>query len=170
MLHQVIISSYPLHMWVASKTVWSLVNTCQPEPFRVEYRIHYKAPLFLHTISMPTVYLLSFLSSSHCTKCSNGQYTSQNMTLWWDKRDKPVIKQVQALTDISCSVLRCHSNETCALIANLPNSVQLGGTPYHSPKLRPGPCSSVGILRGIGRHTDGRDQYTFRLGYASHEM
>jgi len=27
----------------------------------------------------------------------------------------------------------CHSNETRALIANLPNSAQLEGTPYHSP-------------------------------------
>jgi len=35
-----------------------------------------------------------------------------------------------------------------APIANAPNTVQLGGTPYHSPKLCPGPCSSVGMRWG----------------------
>ena len=42
----------------------------------------------------------------------------------------------------------CHSNETYAPTANPPNSAQLEGTPYHSPKLHPGPCSSVGMRRG----------------------
>jgi len=51
----------------------------------------------------------------------------------------------------------CHSNETRAPIANPPNSAQLKGTPYHSPKLHPGPCNSVGMRRGADRHTDGRD-------------
>ena len=32
----------------------------------------------------------------------------------------------------------CHSNEIRTLIANLPNSAQLGGIPYHSPKLHSG--------------------------------
>jgi len=32
-----------------------------------------------------------------------------------------------------------HSNETRTPIANLPNITQLGGTPYHYPKLHPGP-------------------------------
>ena len=77
---------------------------------------------------------------------------------------KPVIERVQALADISRSALRCHSNETRAPIANPPNSAQLEGTPYHSPKLHLGPCSNVGMRRGTDRHTDGRDQYTFRLG------
>jgi len=58
---------------------------------------------------------------------------------------QPGIERVQALADISRSVLSCHSNETHAPIANPPNSAQLGGTPYHSPKLHPGPCSSVGM-------------------------
>ena len=40
--------------------------------------------------------------------------------------------------DISCLVLRYHSNENRALIANPPNTAQLEGTPYHSPKLHPG--------------------------------
>ena len=44
-------------------------------------------------------------------------------------------------------VLCCHSNETCALIANLPNSAQLETTPYHSPNLHPGPCNNVGMRR-----------------------
>jgi len=49
-------------------------------------------------------------------------------------------ERVQALADISRLVLCCHSNETRALIANPPNSAQLEDTPYHSSKLRPGPC------------------------------
>jgi len=32
-----------INVWVAGKTVRSLVNTCQPERFRDEYRTHYKA-------------------------------------------------------------------------------------------------------------------------------
>jgi len=42
----------------------------------------------------------------------------------------------------------CHSNETRAPIANLPNTAQLGVPTYHSPKLHLGPCSSVGMQRG----------------------
>jgi len=56
------------------------------------------------------------------------------------------------------------------LIANPPNSAQLGGNPYHSPKL----CSSVGMRLGtdshILTHTDTRDQYTFHIVYKSREM
>jgi len=67
-----------------------------------------------------------------------------------------------------------HSIDTRAPIANLPNSAQLGGTPYHSPKLHPGPYSSVGMWRRTDtytqRHTDVRDQYTFRVVYNSREM
>jgi len=47
---------------------------------------------------------------------------------------QPGIEQVQALDDISRSALCGHSNETDAPIANPPNSAQLEGTPYHSPK------------------------------------
>jgi len=75
---------------------------------------------------------------------------------------------VQALADISRSALCCHSNKTRAPIANPPNTAQPQGT-HHSPKLYPGPCSSVVMRRGTVRHTDGSDQYTFRLGYASRE-
>ena len=41
-----------------------------------------------------------------------------------------------------------------APIANPPIRAQLDGTPYHSPKLHPGPCSSVGMRRGTNRQTD----------------
>jgi len=69
-----------------------------------------------------------------------------------ESEKEPGREQVQALADISRSAVRCHSNETCAPILYL------------------GPCSSVGMRRGTDRHTDGRDHYTFRLGYASREM
>jgi len=74
---------------------------------------------------------------------------------------KPGIERVQALADISRSALYCHSNETRAPIANPPNGAQLEGTPYHSPKLHPGPWSSVWECSEgqTDRHTDGRDQY-----------
>jgi len=67
-----------------------------------------------------------------------------------DNKKQPVIERVQALLHslifcvqrymhLQCIRLYayirvcCHSNETCASIANPPNSAQLGGTPYHSP-------------------------------------
>jgi len=67
---------------------------------------------------------------------------------------------MQALVDISRSSLYASAvyraislhtcmlrpgNETRAPIANSPNIAQLEGTPYHSPKLHPGPCGSVGM-------------------------
>jgi len=71
------------------------------------------------------------------------------------------IERVQALADILrsplccrvhrlhiCASLCCHSNKTHAPIVNLPSGAQLGGTPYHSPKLHLGPCSSAGMRRG----------------------
>jgi len=60
------------------------------------------------------------------------------------------------------SALCCHSSETFELIANPLNSAQVEGTPYHSPKLCLGPCSSVGMQQGTDRHTDMHDQYTTR--------
>ena len=46
--------------------------------------------------------------------------------------------------------------------------------PYHSPKLHPGPCNSVGMRprtdRQTDRHTDARDHNTFRVVYDSREM
>jgi len=68
--------------------------------------------------------------------------------------------RVQALADISRSAPCCHSNETCALTANLPNTAQLGGNPYHSHKLYPDPCSSVGMRQGTDRRTDKQTHIT----------
>ena len=39
-------------------------------------------------------------------------------------------------------------------VANPPNSAQLGGIPYHSPKLHPGLCDSVGMQPRTDRQTD----------------
>ena len=50
------------------------------------------------------------------------------------------------------------------------NSAQLGGIPYHSPKLHPGPCNSAGMRPRTGRHTDARHHNTFRVVYDSREM
>ena len=82
-------------------------------------------------------------------------------------QDQSGIERAQALTDISRSALCCHSNETGAPIANPPSSTTRGH-PLPFPKLHPGPRS--GMRRGTDRHTDARDQYTFRLSYASREM
>ena len=66
----------------------------------------------------------------------------------------------------------CHSNETHALIANTPNSAQLVGTPYHSQSCIRVPAVMWECGEGqsdthkhtyIHSHTDGPDQYTFRL-------
>jgi len=72
--------------------------------------------------------------------------------------------------------LCCHSHATRSPIANPPNSAQLGGIPYHSPKLHPGRCNSVGMRPRTGsqahidRHTDAGDHNTFRVVCGSHEM
>jgi len=58
---------------------------------------------------------------------------------------EPGIERIQALADISRSGYVVISNETRAPIVNLPSSVQLERTPYHCPKLYPGPCSIVGM-------------------------
>jgi len=67
--------------------------------------------------------------------------------------------------------LRCHSNETRAAIINPLNSAQLGGILYHSQSyIR---IRAVVWKCGEGqtnRHTDARDQYTFRVVFDSHEM
>jgi len=56
--------------------------------------------------------------------------------------------------------LCCHSNATCAPIANPPNSAQLGGIIYYARKLDPGPCNSVGIRPRTVRHTDTQTRVT----------
>jgi len=63
----------------------------------------------------------------------------------------PGVDRVQALA--SCLALCCHSNETRAPVANLPNSAQWEGTLYHSPKLPPGLCTSVRMWWATDRHT-----------------
>ena len=45
-------------------------------------------------------------------------------------------------------------------IANPPNSAQLGGIPYHSPKLHPGPCNSVGMRPRTDTQTDTQTRVT----------
>jgi len=71
--------------------------------------------------------------------------------------------------DIFRSALCCHSNKPGAPIANLPNSAQLEGTP--TIPLVCAVVSECGKGRtDTDRQTDGRDQYTFRLGYASRKM
>jgi len=92
--------------------------------------------------------------------------------------------QTQSLTRHTASTIR-HSltfrvrryvviaTKTRAPITNPRNSAQLEGTPYHSPKLHPGPCSSMGMRRGTDRQRDTQTTVTnnaFRLGYASREM
>jgi len=69
-----------------------------------------------------------------------------------DLKFKPGRERVQALAGISRSALCCHSNETRAPIANLPNNAQLEGTSYRSSKLHPGP-RSMGMRRGTDGHT-----------------
>jgi len=68
--------------------------------------------------------------------------------------------------------LCCHSNATRAPIANPPNSAQLGDSPYHSPKLHPDPCNSVGMRPRTDRRTDTQthDHNTFLVVYDSREM
>jgi len=64
-------------------------------------------------------------------------------------------------------------NETRAPIANPPNSAQLEGTPYHPPTYVRVRARAVVWECGEDRQTrqtDGRDHYTFRLGYDSHKM
>jgi len=84
---------------------------------------------------------------------------------------KPGIERVQALADISRSALCCRTNEIRAPIANPPISAQLEGTPTIPPSyIR---FRAVVWECGEGQtdiQTDGRDHYTFRLGYASREM
>jgi len=48
----------------------------------------------------------------------------------------------------------CHSDATRTPIANPPNSAQLGGIPYHSRKLHPGPCNSVVMRPRTGTQAD----------------
>ena len=82
----------------------------------------------------------------------------------------PAIQRVQAsLLTVCIWHIRCHSNETHVPIANPPDSAQLEGTSYHSPKSHLGVWSSVGMwhVRDTHIHADGHGQYTFRLAMPS---
>ena len=68
---------------------------------------------------------------------------------------KPGIEQVQALADISCSSLSCHSNETHAWIANPPNTAQLEGTPT-IPQVTSGSVQQCGNAASDSRQTHRR--------------
>jgi len=71
-------------------------------------------------------HLLPLTNNCHTLSTVSSVYLTQY-------QNQPGIQRVQALTDISCSEICCHSNETCALIANLPNTEQLEGTPTIPP-------------------------------------
>jgi len=78
-------------------------------------------------------------------------------------------KHVILIANISRYVAIATQPGDGAPIVNPPNSAQLRGIPHHSPKLHPGPCSTVG-MRPRTRHTDARDHNTFRVVYDSREM
>ena len=64
----------------------------------------------------------------------------------------------------------CHSNATCAPIANPPNSAQLGGIPYHSQSYIRVRAIVWACGRGqthTDRHTDAHDHDTFLVVYDS---
>jgi len=83
---------------------------------------------------------------------------------------EPGIDRVQAVADVS------HSG--CVVIATKPvHGLQIRpivhnweASPTIPPKLHPGPCSNVGVVRGTDTQTDARDHYTFRVVYDSREM
>ena len=133
------------------------------------------------------VYYRLYTRKKHFTKLlGTSQKKSANFFSFLKTNKTRHRERVQALAGISRSALYafpvykaislhiricCHSSETRALIANAPNSAQLEGTPYHSPKLHPGPCMDWECGDGQRhRHTDGCGHYISRLGYASREM
>ena len=67
---------------------------------------------------------------------------------------RPGIEQVQVLADISrlhyvvTATKPVHRLQICPIVLNQ------GVPPYHSPKLHPGPCSSVSMRPRTNRHTD----------------
>jgi len=66
----------------------------------------------------------------------------------------------QALADISRSRYVVIATEPVHRLQIRPIVAQLGVIPYHSPKLRPGPCSTVGVMRGTDRHIDKQTSVT----------
>ena len=95
------------------------------------------------------------------------QYVSANYNIFFTKFNQPQNEYKHSLTfcircymHLQCISIQayvrvcCHSNETHAPIAHLPNTVQLDGTPYYSSKLHPGPCSSVEMQQGTDKDTE----------------
>ena len=83
---------------------------------------------------------------------------------------QPATERVQALADISRSAQTkpVHRLQIRPVVHNY---TQLKGIPYHSLSyIRVHAAVWEGCERQTDTHTDGRDQYTFRLGYASREM
>jgi len=80
---------------------------------------------------------------------------------------QPDIQQVQARTRwhfafaamlhvhwlLIHAALCCRRNETPCIDCKSAQQCTTRRHPYHSSKLHPGPCSSVGMRRGIDRHT-----------------
>ena len=94
---------------------------------------------------------------------------------WWHQLCLQFITRHRASTSTRwhfAFALCCHSNEIHAPIPNRPNTAQLGGTPCHSAKLHPGPCSSVGMRprTHTHTHTDAHDHNTFRVVWDTREM
>jgi len=81
---------------------------------------------------------LTFFTNLRCSVLKFWEISNSVKALKWPRNSdandrKRGIERVQALADVLRSVLCCHSNETCAPIAYLPNTAQLEGIPYHSP-------------------------------------
>ena len=125
-LHRVTI---PTHNWTSS-TVYQLNWTFTVWPTLGN---------LLLTIPTETTGWLSLNTQSYRKSVSELKSATQ-----WE--------QASSLTlQIMC--ICCHSNKPHAPIANPPYSAKLGGTPYHSPKLHPWPCSNMGMQQGTDRHT-----------------
>jgi len=124
------------------------------------------------------VRLESSVAPSILTLSETGMTVPATLTDLRPDRDLHAVRPIRWSTRLErttiVNVFRicCHSNETRAPIVNKANSAQLGGTPYHSPKLHLGLCTSLGMRQGTDRqtHADGCDHYTFRVVYDSHEM
>jgi len=81
----------------------------------------------------------SLVTSGYRMGMGKDMDAGKDAILWQiTQRAEPDIQRVQAPADISRSALRCHSNETHAPTENPPNSTQLEGATYHSPKVTSG--------------------------------
>jgi len=125
-----------------------------------------KACMCVNNLSLVTIIIIIIIIIYYAKKGSKNSHKHkhtqhiQNTTMLKQHKHTsvtsttPGTERAQALADISCSALCCHSNKTHTPIANLPITAQIQGTSYHSPYLHPGPCSSVGMRWGTDRQTD----------------